>query len=93
MIRPGAPFAPAVVWHELQSPDVSEPDIARVPFVDVTFTVNGAATFVPEEKLPTLFAVSVSTALFASVTTTLIAPMPSQSFGSCAVGYTVPAMK
>lgn len=38
MMRPGAPFAPATVWHELQSPAVIVPTMARVFVPSVTFT-------------------------------------------------------
>lgn len=41
-MRPGAPFLPASVWQELQSPDVTEPFIARVFVPSVTFARNGA---------------------------------------------------
>src|SRR5262249_28945772 len=38
MIRPGAPLAPAWVWHELQSPAVRLPAIARVFVPSLTTT-------------------------------------------------------
>jgi hypothetical protein len=49
MMRPGAPFAPCSVWHELQSPAVTAPDIARVFVPSVTFAVNGGASVTPLE--------------------------------------------
>jgi hypothetical protein len=48
MIRPGAPFAPAVVWQALQLPTVWADIIARTPpEASVTFAVNGTAIVLP----------------------------------------------
>ena len=94
MILPGAPFAPVSVWQLLQAPVGGDAAMARVTPLFTTLTVNGDAKFAVESKLPTLFTVRVVTLPWASVTTTVAPPplVPSQSSGSCAVGYTVPAM-
>lgn len=86
---------PFCVWQLLQPPSVWGLTIARSfpVFVSTIFAVNGVAMDVLTSKLPTLLIGMFVTLPFLSVMTTVIPPLaPLQSFGSCPLGNTVPAI-
>jgi hypothetical protein len=86
MTRPDDPFSPDAVWHELQSPTLTEATIALSLPPYSTFTENGSFTGLLVTKLPAELIPSVS--VFPSEPVKTIAASgastPSQSSKSCA---------
>ena len=94
-MRPGAPLAPFCVWQLLQLPLVCPVVMTRSRPWNVTRAVMGNLTAAVEKKLPAALTVIVAIARAVVSNTVTTAPLKrllTQSFGSCAVGNTVPAI-
>ena len=92
-MRPGAPFKPCSVWHELQSPEGGDFDIARTLPPATTFTLIGVVKLsAPSSRAKFPLGPTGSEIVFpvASTMTTSapdIDPLaPKHPSGSCTVG-------